>query len=361
MINSKMHHKKIRFGLLPGLIFLLLASCSGKKENNAPLAIQWENKKAAGIIIPPRLMSAIPVIVFLKGHIQPVLGKNVITGDSAVFRPLIPFTRGLTYEVYAHDELISEIEIPPVEQDMLPIVEAIYPAADTLPENLLKIHIAFNRPMQEGQSLEHVVLVKNDHDTLPAVFLDLQPELWNNDRTILTLWLDPGRIKRDLQPNIKMGPPLQAGTHYQLNILQGWRDADGSSLRIPFQKKFVTTGRDERSPQLNSWSVNAPGPGSKKFEVDFHEPLDYVLIKHAIFIVDTAGHEVKGIMEIKKGETGFSFTPSSPWKKGTYTIECEGRLEDLAGNNLNRLFDKDLTQKETEEPKEIYRRSFQVR
>ena len=36
------------------------------------------------------------------------------------------------------------------------------------------------------------------------------------------------------------------------------------------------------------------------------------------------------------------FYPAEPWNTGNYMIEVEGRLEDLAGNNLNRLFEKDL-------------------
>ena len=65
--------------------------------------------------------------------------------------------------------------------------------------------------MQEGQALENITVIKNGKDTIPSIFLDLQPELWNKERTILTLWLDPGRIKRDLQPNKKLGLPLELG------------------------------------------------------------------------------------------------------------------------------------------------------
>jgi len=32
------------------------------------------------------------------------------------------------------------------------------------------------------------------------------------------------------------------------------------------------------------------------------------------------------------------------WNKGNYKLLIEAKLEDLAGNNLNRLFDTDITQ-----------------
>jgi hypothetical protein len=216
--------------------------------------------------------------------------------------------------------------------------------------------------MQEGQALQHIVLIKGENDTLRNVFLDLQPELWSNDRTILTLWLDPGRIKRDLQPNLEMGPPLQEGARYRLSILQDWPGAEGISLRTAFHKNFITTKRDEQSPEIDSWIIHSPASGSTdKLEIDFTESLDYVLIGKAIFIVDAQGREVKGTIGEKENETGFFFTPAIPWKTGTYTIECESRMEDLAGNNMNRLFDKDLTKKEGHEQKEIFKKDFQIR
>ena len=36
---------------------------------------------------------------------------------------------------------------------------------------------------------------------MKSIFLELENELWNPEHTQLTLWLDPGRIKRDLIPN----------------------------------------------------------------------------------------------------------------------------------------------------------------
>jgi hypothetical protein len=69
--------------------------------------------------------------------------------------------------------------------------------------------------MMESRSAGFIKLVKNGTDTLHDAFLDLQPELWNEDRTVITLWLDPGRIKRDLQPNLKLGAPLQQSEKYR--------------------------------------------------------------------------------------------------------------------------------------------------
>ena len=70
-----------------------------------------------------------------------------------------------------------------------------------------------------------------------------------------------------------------------------------------------------------------------------------MLLKNAIRVVDNTGNVVNGVIEVEAEETILHFTPSATWSAGNYTLEIESRLEDLAGNNLNRLFDKDLTKK----------------
>src|SRR5688500_13348437 len=115
--------------------------------------------------------------------------------------------------------------------------------------------------MQEGKALEHIALIKNNQDTVDKVFLNLQPELWNKDRTMLTLWLDPGRIKRDLQPNKMMGEPLQLASNYQLVIGQDWRDVDGLSLKQVYHKNFMVAQRDTLSPNPDLWKIQVPKAG----------------------------------------------------------------------------------------------------
>lgn len=259
------------------------------------------------------------------------------------------------------NKLLSEIEIPSGNILNAPEVISVYPSSDTLPLNLLKTYITFSKPMQEGRALENIAVIKNGKDTIPSIFLDLQPELWNKERTVLTLWLDPGRVKRDLQPNKKLGSPLEQGASYQIVIKQDWRDAEGVSLSYTYHKEFVVGFRDSLSPDPNTWRIDTPKAGSKQsLKIELNEPLDYVLLKNAIRVIDNKGNVLNGVIETKGGETIFHFTPSAAWSAGDYTFEIQSRLEDLAGNNLNRLFDKDLTKKSTGVQKEIYKRSFHI-
>lgn len=352
------------------ILFFFLIACSGRKDKINTISILWENERAAGISVPHSYFSEVSNdsiksllhVHLLKDDDQPaILGEYDIVDEAVVFKPLIPFTPGLTYEVRLAGRSIVKIEIPVTDHKDRPALTAIYPMQDTVPHNLLKVYLQFSRPMREGQSLQHIAVLKNGSDTVPEVFLDLQPELWNHDRTMLTLWLDPGRIKRDLQPNQRLGEPLENGATYRLMIFGDWKDTQGTSLPQDYQKDFFVTSRDSLSPDPEHWTIRVPEAGTKKpVAIDFHETLDRVLLREAIHITDAEGNALTGAVELNDEETSYLFTPEVPWSKGTYLVQCEARIEDLAGNNLNRPFDRDLTVNTVSVSKEVFSRKFQI-
>ena len=368
-MNSLLYYSRIRFYFIGNLVlsFLLIACIENKKEND-PITIQWNGEKAEGIDIPRKLLKGVNEDSITK-HLQvrlfsnsnDILGEYTINKGSVSFKPLVAFTSGLKYEVLYSDKLISQFEIPPLKVKEKTEIVSIYPTTDTLPENALKLYLVFSNPMQEGQSLNNITVIRNDNDTLHSTFLDLDHELWNKERTTLTLWFDPGRIKRDLQPNKSLGLPLQKNNSYKIIISKEWRDARGVALKSNFHKNFVVGKRDIASPDPDNWTVSKTKVSSKEpLLVFLHEPLDYLLLKNAVRITDDEGNILSGSVEPMEKETVLRFTPAEAWKQGTYTIEIESRLEDLAGNNLNRLFDKDLTQTANKEQKSIFTKKFRV-
>jgi hypothetical protein len=213
--------------------------------------------------------------------------------------------------------------------------------------------------MQEGDVLKHIHLIKDTYDTLTSVFLE--QELWNNESTMLTLWLDPGRIKQDLRPNKLLGPPLKEGSRYQLVIDKNWQDAEGVLLKKNFTKNFFAGFRDIFSPYEYLWTINAPKAGTKEqLIINFNESLDHVLAENTLSVADANGKEVKGKFIVNDHGTIVNFTPDIEWKQGVYTLQIESRLEDLAGNNLDRLFDTDLAQKQ-KSPKDFHTRKFEIK
>lgn len=354
--------------LLVFLAFSFSIVACFRENKNPQIAIQWEGDLATGFIVPVELLGNTPkdsISQLLKIHLAgndstSVLGNYNITDEKVIFRPLIPLTPGLKYAIRFRDNTLYEMKLPGPAPESIPQVSTVYPDKDTLPANLLKLYIVFTRPMQEGQALEHIALIKDGRDTLSEVFLDLQPELWNNNSNMLTLWFDPGRIKRDLQPNKRLGPPLLPGAHYRLVIRNDWRAASGATLAKEYTKDFVTRIADTLSPDPEMWSVIAPKAGTHaELTVDFHESLDYTLAKNAISVVNDRDEAVSGKLEITTRGDALRFVPDSAWAAGTYALRVESRLEDLAGNNLNHLFDNDLT-KPQKTPQQVYKRSFQI-
>lgn len=349
-------------------VFFLSTACS--HHDTDEIEIIWKDNQAVSISVPKKYLNELPVDSihsFFRVSLEnenrvSILGDTRFEGDRLLFTSLIPFSRGLTYKIVYRNRQIGKIKIPPANPDDAPELAAIYPTQDTLPENLLKLYLQFSRPMREGESLKHIFLLNNQRDTIPDVFLDLRPELWNKERTVLTIWLDPGRIKRDLIPNQQMGNPLKNGERYTLGISSNWKDAQGLPLQKSYTRKFLVVSRDSASPDPEQWSLNLPPVGTTKpFIIDCHEPLDYFLLQETLQIIDEKGSSIAGSLTISNEETMISFVPEKQWLPGNYRLQVASYLEDLAGNNLDKVFDRDITKKQIMQETTNYEKRFVIK
>jgi len=80
--------------------------------------------------------------------------------------------------------------------------------------------------------------------------------------------------------------------------------------------------------------------------VEFDRTLDHALLQHALWVNDEAGAPLAGHGAAGPGERSWRFQPQSPWKQGRHSVIIDSRLEDLAGNSLMRVFDRDLMRAE---------------
>jgi hypothetical protein len=349
-ICKKLNGRKVRSYVTCGLTFFvlfLLIRCEHPSEKGA-VSIIWKDNKAVAIALPDRLAgNEGNISVRVKaGYNEEVtiLGEVEKRADSLIFTPMIPFTRGLVYEVFDQKELIESFSVPKANAEDAPRVVAIYPSQDTVPENLLKIYLQFSQPMQEGRSSEYIMLVNGGSDTIKGAFLDLQPELWNENRTQLTLWLDPGRIKRDLLPNQKLGTPMQKNRGYRIMISDEWKSTQGSPLGKAYSKTFVTTSRDSVSPNPRNWKIVSPRAETvSALQIDFYESLDHGLLDEAFTVSNEKGMSVAGQWNFIQEEAKALFVPKEKWLAGQYHLKVDTRLEDLASNNINRPFDREIT------------------
>ena len=115
-----------------------------------------------------------------------------------------------------------------------------------------------------------------------------------------------------------------------------------------YDKKFTATVRDSLTPDPKNWKLEIPQNNSlQPLQINFGESLDYSLLLETLTVITEKGHKVSGKWIIAAKEKGCQFVPGKNWQSGNYKLKIETRLEDLAGNNLNRSFDRDVTKKET--------------
>jgi hypothetical protein len=365
MISLCSLYKLIIFSLV-----LVPMGCQQQKSTTSnKITIVWKDGRAIGLSVPKTILKnatedSLPLqfqVRLAKSGKQPaVAGEYRISQHEIIFEPFIPLTRGLSYEILVKHQSPVVVEIPKASE--VPKLIAIYPSQDTLPENLLKVYFVFSRPMLKGHSLQYVKLADRKGDSLPNIFLNLQQELWNDKGTVLTLWLDPGRIKRHLQPNQLLGPPLSEGETYSLTISSEWPDEQGASLTSTYTKNIVIISRDTAIPTPDNWKLKLPTAGTvQALELDLREPHDYFLLQNTIRLIDPGGSVVNGTNLITDAERKYSFVPAKPWSPGKYKLQIEPQLEDLAGNNLDRLFDRDLRTSEKNQPaKKVYEREWLI-
>lgn len=284
---------------------------------------------------------------------SPIIGNWKRQDNKLFFCPLIPFTKSLTYQARFPELPYFTFKAEPVKNYKRTKVLDVFPNVAVIPENALKFYLYFSAPMNEGKAYEYLSLIDEKGNVIQQPFLELYPILWNEDRTRLTIWFDPGRVKRDLIKNRKWGAPLKVGHTYTLKINKNWKDANGYSLANYFEYSFAVEEADRVAPNTKTWTAISPKVNTKEpVTIKFGESLDHALATKCLTLYNKKGKRVAGIATLKNKDKEWEFTPLDNWLANPYRIQIEAELEDLAGNNLNRLFDVNLTEK-TEITKEL--------
>ena len=280
--------------------------------------------------------------------VQPMAGQFEIDGDEIWFIPRFPFLDGMCYSLLVDSLEVSTIQRPPPEGTPVTDVVAIYPSTDQLPVNQLKLYVHFSSPMSEGWVARSVHVRRADNrEQLLGVFLVMEPELWDPERRRLTLLLDPGRIKRGLVPNEEAGYPLIEGVPVVVTIDTDFCDAAGRPLRSGAERGYQVGPPLRVRVNPADWRCHCPAAGSTDpLIVEFDRPLDHALLQHSLRVNDADGVALPGQGSVGPGERCWRFEPRSPWEKGRHQVTVDPRLEDLAGNSLTRVFDRDLTRPE---------------
>lgn len=225
------------------------------------------------------------------------------------------------------------------QKSTAPKVLAIYPTTDAVPVNVLRFHIQFSKPMQEMSILQHVHLTNSGGEDMTGVFYENQYELWNESRTMVTLIVDPGRVKTGLLANMKMGRAFDEGAQYVLEIDSLLTDFEDNGLSTIFSKTFVAAAEDKKPPNTALWQCSTPARNTKEpLSIAFQDCIDVVSARTFIKVLNNE-KEVFGQITLGVDDTNWSFTPEDKWQEGTYEIIVHPALEDIAANSLNQVFD----------------------
>ena len=286
----------------------------------------------------------------------PMAGSYRVQDRSVRFEPQFGFSPGVTYESLfrtstlppphagANEVPLSDRHtVPARRHDPTTVVSSVYPTSGLLPENLLKFYLHFSAPMSRGHIYDHIHLRQQSGKEVELPFLEINEELWDPTMMRLTLFIDPGRIKRGLRPLEEIGPALETGKRYTLEIDRDWQDANGARLAHSFQKAFRVGPPDRECLDVASWQLRLPQAGSRGvLSVKMGVKMDEALAQRMIFVRDESGVKVAGRVRLFDQERRWELTPSKPWPVGSYEWVVEMAIEDLAGNNPDKPFDVDV-------------------
>jgi hypothetical protein len=197
--------------------------------------------------------------------------------------------------------------------------------------------------MSRGEAYEHIRLLDAAGKPVEQVFLELGEELWDPQGQRFTLFFHPGRVKKGLKPREELGPILVEGRTYTLVIDRQWNDAQGNPLKESYRKTFRAVAAQEKSPDPKTWKIQSPRAGTvETLVVRFPSPLDHALLENMLWVTNAQDKKVAGTVAITDAEMCWQFTPQHAWQAGAYHLVADTRLEDLAGNSIERPFEVDV-------------------
>lgn len=281
--------------------------------------------------------------VYVRGAKTPIAGRYRPTGNTLSFVPAFGFEPGQDYvaHILTKDEEAQVAFRIPIEDAVPPAaVTDIYPSGDILPENTLRFYIHFTVPMQPQVAFDFIKLRNASGAVDEAAFMRFRQELWNEDRTRLTVLIDPGRIKRQVATNLELGPALLAGQQYELLVEGGWSSADGVSTLSAYTKTFQASDALRTRPDTRFWTANTPCAGTREpLTITFDRPFDRHLLTRALRMETGASDKIEGVIQVSGAEHNWSFTPHEPWPAEDLHLLANPALEDVAGNNFRDLLD----------------------
>ena len=278
-----------------------------------------------------------------------ILGTITKDKQTTTFKPLVPFNTNTSYTLLLNNEAFvfniqPEIDTPAFQ------VSGIYPNTKEVPANVLKWYIRFSKPVNPVKIYDHITFLDEVGNPINRSILNLGAALLSQDGTLLTVWVEPGRQKQLLGPNLELGSVFTPHTKYSLHIANTLKDKQGKALVQSITHQFKTTRPDKKKPSLEEWEIIKPQANLRNaLRIKTKDNLDYGSFLDA-FSIHYKGEITEGTLTWDSTKKLIEFMPIKIWNKGSYTIHLKETLEDVAGNNLVHLFDRPLNETPQETP-----------
>jgi hypothetical protein len=281
--------------------------------------------------------------------LPPMAGRLVRDRADLCFVPRFAFLDGTAYSISVDGAIAATLVRAPPHRQATTEVAGIRPTAAVVPRNLLRFYVWFSAPMSEGYAAGHVRLAGDSGGTIAGALLPTEHELWDASRRRLTVLLDPARIKRGLPGHRDAGYPLRSGERVRLVVDTGFRDARGLLLRAGAEQRYEVGSEERRHVEPRSWTLSVPPAGTfEPLQIAFGRPLDHGLLARCLAVAGQDGQLIDGTPRIGAGEQSWQLVPSQAWAPGPHQLIVDSVLEDLAGNSVSRVFDRDLASPEDE-------------
>jgi len=214
-------------------------------------------------------------------------------------------------------------------------VTSIEPSAPVLPSNTLRFYITFDAPARGVAHQGGIKLLDSRNMTVENAFMDFGQELWSPDGKRLTVFFDPGKIKRGVEAH-----------HSELSPLK-----EGESYRIAFgtvQRAFRVGPAIRERIDPSSWVISVVRGPAPTVDITFDRVMDAALLLDQLQVEDEDGRPVFATVRIIGGGCGVRLEPSRILKRGKYRIRIGPLLEDVAGNRINEALDHSVNEKPRE-------------
>ncbi len=285
--------------------------------------------------------------ITVESSTRPMLGTYSTKEDKIHFKPRFLPDPEISYETTFSSASLNLI-IPdyPIDEDVVSIINfnelgsrpnqvvKVFPESDQLPANILRFYIHFSNPADFQNPFDYIRIENENGDVIAEPFVEMEEGLWSIDRKRLTVLIHPGRIKRNVGPNMTIGEVFEEGESYQLVVSEKW------NLKEKFIKPFKITSALRTEIDVENWEVEIPDAGTTdQLIIRTNRLLDNALSERLIEVRDENGAKVNGDFRYKAVDDLLIFKPEYRWVSKDYLIDVNPKLEDVSGNTPQSVFD----------------------